>query len=198
VFGLLSTSGLKQPLSELDEARPDLRGLEVMFDSPGGNSLASGILERSILKTKQAVPVVSYVMEACSGAVLPSVAGHLVFGHREGEFGGFGAVLPVCDGHVPKTVVSRQSPRKWENGAQQPPRLFVRDEGLQDVELMLSLKFEEDLKVLNMYRQRPPAALRPFLDGRPLNSAEALEAGLIDAVSSPAAAYGKLLDLVKG
>ena len=176
VGGRLNSS-IMPALNQLAAALPTLAGLFAYFDCHGGENMAAMRLERALLVAKQSIPVIGFVHRALSGAVLPALACNAVYGSHASvptlhiigcEFGCFGTLAGICDGHMPRVLVSRQTPKKYDGWALAPILLVAEAMLLPDVQNFLDQNYEDSLAMAAKYTGRDPDDLRGLFDGRVL------------------------------
>ena len=180
VTGDLTNDGVSEALDELNSESP--AGLLVIFNTRGGRGTAGHLIEAAILESKKHGPVVAYVEMAFSAALLPMLACTHVFIQTNGEIGGFGALLPACDGQTPFVLASAMAPKKY-NGTTRQPLVYLPDPAKIGLfQAIVDEGFSEGLKWAAQYTGRAPAELAPLLDGRILDAKEAVKAGLVAGV----------------
>ena len=181
VTGFLSDEAVTEALSELEAELPCMDALLLVLDTQGGRATAGQLLELAVLETKAQVPVVAYIQRAYSAGLLPAWAADHTFIATNGDLGGFGSILPACDGLQPFVLCSKQSPKKYD-GTPTEPLFFISRDNVEPFQSMLDSDFARSLKWASTYTGRDPAALAELLDGRLLGARAALEAGLVAGV----------------
>lgn len=185
VRGRVSEENLNEALDEAEAEMGGLCGLLLTINTAGGESMVGKRIEALVLEAKHLVPVVCFVEYAASAGVLPALAATQTFAAKDGMIGGFGSLLPACDGTTPRLLVSRQTPRKLDGGAARSyaPRFFIRDgEHLARLQGVLDEANERDFQWVSRYVNGNTEALRLLMDGRVIGAREALAAGLVDGV----------------
>ena len=196
------TGGLKtsiwQRLFEIEKQLQTLSGLMMHYDSYGGDYIAGEALECLVLLASKTMPVVSYIREAQSTCLLPSVAADLVCGGPDAICGGYGSILPCCDGHQPTLLVNSQSPEKLKGGATSwPPRVFADEARQRRLREQLDHSYEHELRIAAGYCCRSADKLRPYLNGRTMGADVSIKAGLLDRICTEDQAYGSLLRMAE-
>lgn len=99
-----STAGIGQVVQDLEAARldPDVRGVVLAIDSPGGGATAADMLHSAIgrFRADKNVPVVAWCGQlAASGGYYTAVACDRIFAHPNGVVGSIGVILPRYEIH---------------------------------------------------------------------------------------------------
>ena len=181
VTGFLSDEAVNDALNELEIERPSMGGLLLVLNTQGGRATAGQLLELAVLEAKAQVPVVAYIQRAYSAGLLPAWAADQTFIATDGDMGGFGSILPACDGSRPFVLCSKQSPQKHD-GSPMQPLFFIRRDDVGPFQNMLDGDFDRSLRWAATCTGREPADLAEFLDGRLLDARQALAAGLVAGV----------------
>jgi hypothetical protein len=186
----------KTALDEVEGQLHTMSGLFVSFESNGGDFNIGERLERLLLVARQKMPVISYVRQAQSTCVLPSLVSDRVYGDQNAICGGVGMIFFTCDGSTPTMVINSQSPRKHEGRPPTwPPRNFADEAKRLRLQEIADRQYEKDIELAAGYCCQPVDALRPYLDGRPLTAGESLKCGLLNRICSEDAAYAALLKM---
>lgn len=185
ICGSLTESNVAEAIEDAQAEMPGLGGLLIFSDSRGGAAFAGKQLEALIIDARHnGIVTASYIKEAHSAAVLPCLAADQTFMSPNGEIGGFGSLLHVCDGRRPRVLVSAGAPRKFgSDPAPWPPALLIQtDKARNQLQAMLDNEYKTNLQWVARHAGRDVDALRPLMDGRVLSADEALEAGLVFGV----------------
>jgi protease-4 len=176
---------------QLDRARedPEVRGLLLRINSPGGTATASDLVYGEILRFKQerGVPVVAQLMGlATSGGYYVAMAADLVVAHPTTVTGSIGVrfVSVSLAGLLEKLGIEDQTLTAGRHkDAGSPLRRLSGEERahLQSVLDDLHARFQQ---VVAAGRPGlPPGGLERVADGSIFSAPQALELGLVDAVA---------------
>ena len=181
VAGDLSDENVTEALSELEAELACMGGLLLVLNTQGGRSTAGQLLELAVLEAKARVPVVAFIERAYSAGLLPAWAADHTFIAKDGDLGGFGSILPACDGLLPFVLCSKQSPRKYD-GTPISPLFLIRKDAVEPFQNMLDDTSARSLRWASAYTGRDPGDLAELLDGRLLDARAAFAAGLVAGV----------------
>jgi protease-4 len=172
------------------EGDPDLAGVIVKINSPGGTVTASDTIYHEILKFKEKkrVPVVAYILEVgASGGYYVASAADRIVASPTAVTGSIGviAVRLNLEGLLSKVGVSGET---YKSGAMKdfwsPLRPSTEEErGM--IQKMISRLYGRFFEVVYASRQKmlTEAELKTLADGRIFTAGEALDAKLIDEVA---------------
>jgi protease IV len=182
ITGSLTEANVAEAIADAQAEMPGLGGLLIFSDSRGGAAYAGKQLEALIIEARHnGTPTVAYIRQAHSAALLPCLAADQTFIAPNGEMGGFGSLLPWCDGERPDVLVSKATPKKCT--ASWPPMMLITsDEARNQLQAMLDGEFESNLQWVARHSGCDVEQLRPLMDGRVLTAREALDAGLVTGV----------------
>jgi len=175
---------------------PEIRGLVLDIDSPGGAANGSGELARAIAEFAQAKPVVSYVRGMAASAALKTAiaANHVMMGGAEAEIGSVGTVISYWD---LSEHYRRQDIRFVEVASSNTPDkrgynfLNPSPADLQKIDEEILTPHSERFQ--SWVRQQRPNVKEDTLTGKMYYADQALENGLADSIGT----FNEALQLVQ-
>lgn len=192
-YGLCSCEMVQMQL-ETASIRPDVKGVLMIYDTPGGHVPGTPALANVVAEFEK--PIVGYVRSGCSSGGYWLACSQILYSEPEASVGGIGTYLVLRDGSKMmemqglKTILLSTGEHKGagEFGTE------ITDAQIQH------LKDEVITPIGNMffnhvkaYRQLPDE----LMDGRSWRGVRAQELNLIDAVGSMRDAYTELLTLIQ-
>lgn len=200
-IGILSVNGslddgIISTLNRVESALPDLAGLYLQFDCNGGFKPGGLQLEALVLEAKQMMPVVVLVERAFSAAVVPAVAADQVLIAPGGEMGAIGSTLPICDGTKPRILISCGSPLKQPN-EKVPPSILADSAAAKRIQSMVDREHTETVRWISWYRKSSISILTRCFDGGVIDTATAVETGLVDGIFTEPDARGRLRAMIQ-
>jgi protease-4 len=190
-LGLLAGPSMVSELREVLERAgedPEVRGLIVRVESPGGSVTATETLhhELALWREEQERPVIAYLNGiAASGGYYVAMAADLVLAHPAAVTGSIGVVMPSLGfaGLMERYGVSNQTVKSGEYkdvGSPVRPMTAADRAHLQSVVDDLHARFVEVVDAGRPGLDRAQASA--LADGRLFTARQALEAKLIDAI----------------
>ncbi len=172
------------------EGDPDIAGVIVRINSPGGGVTASDTIYHELMsfKQKRKIPVYAYIMElGASGGYYIAAASDRIIASPTAITGSIGVIAMKFDAEdlFSKLGVSNET---YKSGSKKDfwspfrPSTPEEQKMLQDIVNRLFLRF---VRVVSANRQNrlTEQEVRSLADGRILTASEALEAKLIDQVA---------------
>ncbi len=186
---------------------PEVCGVLLYVDSPGGNITGSDILHREIERLREGEhgkPVVVCMMDlAASGAYYVSVAADKIIAHPTTVTGSIGVMMPLYDatGLMKKVGVRSESLTTGSYTEMGSPFVEQTEEQKRrERELLREIIQEMHARFINVVaegRRLKPEQVRALADGRIFTSAQALEHGLIDGIGYEADAVQAVKQLAE-
>ena len=190
-LGLTQREGLVARVREqLDTARrdPEVRGLLLRINSPGGTATASDILFREIVRFKREreVPVVAQLMGmATSGGYYVAMSADAVVAYPTTITGSIGVIFTSVNlaGLMEKIGVEDQTITAGRHKDAGSPLRRMTGEERRHIQRVLDDLHARFVEVVASGRPAlAPDALRALSDGRIFSAREAREAGLVDRI----------------
>ena len=198
IYGAPASSGKLTPLAiasaRLEKARkdPNVRGVLLQVDSPGGGITASDILHREIQQFRSGPdgkPVVVCMRDiAASGGYYISVAANRIFAHPTTVTGSIGVMMPLYDATalMDKIGVENESLTTGPYKDMGSPFVEKTDEQKRKerevLQGIIDSMYERFLKVVAEGRDMEMQNVREVADGRIFTSENAKSLGLIDEI----------------
>jgi ClpP class serine protease len=182
---------------QLALANPDVGAVMVLLDSPGGHASQIAAFADQLWAGRRAKPTWAYAMgNACSAAYWLGSQCSQFYADRTAVIGSIGVacgvskqVEPDADGEVEFDFVSTNAPDKRADPA--------TDEGKAQIVAMLDGLEAQFLSDVARGRATTPTKVKAdYGKGGVLVGQAAVDAGMVDGVSSYDAAYGQLARLV--
>jgi len=194
------TARVRQEL-ELAYQDPDIHGILLRINSPGGTLTDSDIIYHSLMefkKTKKVKIVAAMEDIAASGALYVAMAADEIYAHPTTITGSIGVIMPHTNYSglyrklgIESDPVTSGPYKDLDNPAK--PRDPAAVKLLQD---LVNSQYQKFLDVVKAGRpQMSMAEVKKIADGRILSAQEAKQKGLIDHVGYLDDAYRRLSDL---
>lgn len=191
--GLFSREGdaLSRVYQRLEKASsdPQVKGIILRLDTPGGDVTSSDILYHEILRFRQKtrVPVVALMMGvAASGGYYVASACDMIAAHPSTLTGSIGviSVFPDVEGLMNKVVVKTTVVKSGQMKDAGSPFRGMSEEEKQLFQKIIDEHYEKFLKVVAARKENGPSLeeIRKLADGRVYTAEQALELGLVDKV----------------
>ena len=171
---------------------PQVRGLIIYVDSPGGGITASDIMHREINRFRAdtgGMPVVACLTDvAASGGYYVAVAADRIIAHPTTITGSIGVLMPMYDatGLMKKIGVRDESIAAGEfKQIGSPLKERTEEQKAREREMLEGIireLHERFMAVVAEGRGMTPGQVRPLADGRIFTSRQALEHDLIDEI----------------
>jgi protease-4 len=194
------TARVRQEL-EIAFDDPEIRGVLLRINSPGGALTDSDIIYHSLVefkKSKKVKIIASLGDIAASGALYIAMAADEIYAHPTTTTGSIGVVIP----HINYSGLARKL------GVESDPVASGRYKNLDDplkprdpderkiLQELVNLQYEKFVEVIKSGRPRMTTQeIRSIADGRILSAQEARQRGLIDEVGYLDDAYKRLAEV---
>ena len=169
----------------LRKARGDssIKAIVLRVDSPGGSALASDVIWREVLLTKNQKPLIASMSDvAASGGYYISMPAHAIVAEPSTLTGSIGVVLTkfVIDGTLKKLGMNMEgvSQGKYAN-MYSPVRPFSPEERVRMLESMQAT-YDTFVEKAAMGRNTTPERIDAIAQGRVWTGRQAKEIGLVD------------------
>lgn len=183
----LTTMGDTLSLLSMTQYDPNIYGVLVLIDSPGGTPAASEAIANELITTSMYMPVAAYIVETgASGAYLAATGADTIFASPFSDIGSIGVSMSYLDytkqnENEGVEFVSLASAKYKDYGA--PDKPLTADERLL-LERDLKIYHDEFVKQVATNRDMDIEKVASLADGSTLPGSLALEAGLIDALGN--------------
>ncbi|MFW5923573.1 MAG: signal peptide peptidase SppA [Planctomycetota bacterium] len=211
IYGSAGESGGRTPL-EITRARiekaaqdPQVRGVMLKVDSPGGGITASDILHEELEQLRaggEGKPVVVNMMDmATSGAYYVSAAADSIIAHPTTLTGSIGVMMPLYDATELMDKIGVESKSLTTGPYKDLGSPFVeksekqREKERELLQDLIDQMYERFLEVVASGRDMEMENVREVADGRIFTSETAREVGLIDEVGYESRAVEEIKDL---
>lgn len=181
------TAKIKEELKKAG-SDPNIKGVILKVNSPGGGVTASDVIYREILSFKQStgIPIVALFMDtAASGGYYVSMASDKIVAHPTTVTGSIGVIVTginIKEG-LEKIGVKDQSIMSGANKNLLSPFAEMTPEKRKILQGVVDNLFERFFQVVKSNRRQiEEARLRQLADGRIFTSEQALKEGLIDKI----------------
>lgn len=191
LFGIGGQDSMVAVLKEeLKKAKndPQIKGVILKIDSPGGGVTASDIIYHELLafKEQKKIPVVALFMDvAASGGYYVAMASDGIVSHPTAITGSIGVIISginVKDG-LEKIGIRDQSITSGANKAILSPLREFSPEQRKIIQSVVDQMYERFYKIVKKNRSKmSDAKLRTIADGRIFTAEQALQEGLVDKV----------------
>jgi len=193
-FGLASVQAATEQIEEA-QTRPDVQGIFIQWDTPGGYTQGVPELAEAIATSEK--PIVSYVDGGMNSAGYWAGCSQTIYANEMSSVGSIGCYMAIYDQSKRfemaglKSILITTGSHKGAG----TEGVAMTDEQIQhyadEVVGVVGKKFFEHV---SYYRRLPETVM----DGRSWLGAKALELNLIDAVGSKYDAMAELLNLIQG
>ena len=169
----------------LRKARADnsIRAIVIRIDSPGGSAIASDVIWREIMLTRERKPVIASMSDvAASGGYYIAMPAHAIVAQPATLTGSIGVVLVrfVIDGTLDKLGVNIETVKQGKYADLfSPVRPFTPDERKKVVELMQAT-YDAFVEKAAAGRNTTPERIDAIAQGRVWTGKQAKELGLVD------------------
>ena len=191
--GLFSREGdaLSRVYQRLEKASsdPQVKGIILRLDTPGGDVTSSDILYHEIMRFRQKtrVPVVALMMGvAASGGYYVASACDMIVAHPSTLTGSIGviSVFPDVEGLMNKVGGKTTVVKSGQMKDAGSPFRGMSEEEKQLFQKIIDEHYEKFLKVVAARKENGPSLeeIRKLADGRVYTAEQALELGLVDKV----------------
>ncbi len=167
---------------------PDVRGLYLELDTPGGEVTASDILHFALLRFRDSETnrfVVAHMGSmCCSGGYYVAAAADAIIAHPTTVTGSIGVILSAFNAAelAQKIGVRSVAIATGANKNLLDPLEPVNEEHVEIFRKVLASDYERFITLVAAGRDLPVEDVRKIADGRILSAAEARELKLIDAI----------------
>ena len=169
----------------LRKARADnsIRAIVLRIDSPGGSAIASDVIWREIMLTRERKPVIASMSDvAASGGYYIAMPAHAIVAQPATLTGSIGVVLVrfVIDGTLDKVGINMETVKQGKYADLfSPVRPFTPDERKKVVELMQAT-YDAFVEKAAAGRNTTPERIDAIAQGRVWTGKQAKELGLVD------------------
>ena len=169
----------------LRKARADnsIRAIVLRIDSPGGSAIASDVIWREIMLTRERKPVIASMSDvAASGGYYIAMPAHAIVAQPATLTGSIGVVLVrfVIDGTLDKLGINMETVKQGKYADLfSPVRPFTPDERKKVVELMQAT-YDAFVEKAAAGRNTTPERIDAIAQGRVWTGKQAKELGLVD------------------
>ena len=181
--GLRIDSDRVVPVLNTLAANPEIRGVVLAVNSPGGSALASDLIARAVQRMTTRKPVVAVFgdVAASGGYYLSAPASEIVArdGSVTGSIGVVGGKVVVGRALARLGIHSEAVEVGPDSGMLGPFEAFDRGQRSR-FEASLQRAYARFLHIVAAGRRRPVRAVEPFAAGRVWTGRQALERGLVD------------------
>ncbi|MEO0247088.1 MAG: signal peptide peptidase SppA [candidate division WOR-3 bacterium] len=171
---------------EVSSKRPQVKGMLVIINSPGGGIVPSDEIFRSIQSFKKSgKPVVAYLGSvAASGGYYVACAADYIISHPMTITGSIGVIfeVPVIKNLMDKIGVEMVVIKSGPNKDIGSPFRKMTDEERKIVENIINQGYNNFLQVVCESRQISIDSLKKIADGRVLTGDDAKKFGLVDTL----------------
>lgn len=194
------TARVRQEL-EIAFDDPDIRGILLRINSPGGTLTDSDIIYHSLVEFKKSkdVKIVAAMGDiAASGGLYVAMAADEIYAHPTTVTGSIGVMIPHLNysGLLRKLGVESDPVQSGEHKSMDSPYEPRDPEGRQILQELVDAQHEKFVNVVRQGRPRMSGQLvRKLADGRIISADQAEEAGLIDALGYLDDAYRRISEL---
>ena len=191
-FGTVSEGMVGRLHEELELARSDeqVKALVLRINSPGGTVTGSDLLYDEIrrFREERKVPVVAQLMGiAATGGYYVALAADEIHAQRTTVTGSIGVIFSGFNvaGLMEKLGVENQTITSGEFKDAGSALRRMRPEERAQLQSVIDDLYERFVEVVKSGRAKlPPDKIRTLADGRIFSASQALEAGLVDEISS--------------
>lgn len=177
---------------------PNVAGILLLVDSPGGDAVTSDELRRSVAQVAARLPVVAEIRSVgASGGYMVACEAHEIVAHPWALVGSIGAILmrPNVSGLLERLGVSvdvtKTGPFK-DLGS--PFRARTDDDRAKEDELLAAIA-DRFVEAVAAARRMPVESVRELATGEVFTAERALEVGLVDHVGDTDTALDRLARL---
>jgi protease-4 len=194
------TARVRQEL-ELAFDDPDIRGVLLRINSPGGTLTDSDVIYHSLMEFKKSkrVKIVAAMGDiAASGAVYIAMAADEIYAHPTTLTGSIGVIMPHMNysGLMKKLGIESDSVTSGRYKDMDSPYKPRNEEERRLLQQLVEAQHEKFVTVVRSGRPRMNTQeVRSLADGRIISAQEAKERGLIDAVGYLDDAYRRIGEL---
>ena len=177
-------------------------GIWLEMDTPGGAVVLSDEIRHRLevfRKSREGRFVFVHFDEACSGGYYIATAADHIMGSPTSWTGSIGVIISTYNASRLAEVVGVRSVNiaSAENKAILDPLSPVDTNHVAILKRLVDVEYDRFLKLVSDSRSIPVEDLRPIADGRVLDAAAALKAGLIDSVGYEDDALRAVRDLAE-
>jgi protease-4 len=191
-FGTVSESTVSRLHEELEKARSDdqVKALVLRINSPGGTVTGSDLIYDEIrrFREEQKVPVVAQLMGvAASGGYYVALAADEIHAQRTTVTGSIGVIFSGFNlaGLMEKLGVENQTIASGAFKDSGSMLRRMRPEERNQLQSVIDDLYERFIEVVKSGRSKlAPERIRELADGRIFSANQALDAGLVDQISS--------------
>lgn len=187
------------------KGRPQVRGVLLYINSPGGGIVPSDEIYRSIIEFKKVTkkPVVAYLGSvAASGGYYIACSADYIIAHPMSLTGSIGVIfeIPVVKNLMDKIGVEMVVIKSGPNKDMGSPFKKMTEEERKIIESIISQGYSNFIKVVADARKISEDSVRKIADGRVLTGQDAYKLGLVDTLGDLSLAKNKIKSLagVKG
>jgi protease IV len=167
---------------------PDVKGLLLKINSPGGGVTSSDIIYKEIksFKNSKKIPIIVLFMDtAASGGYYIAMAGDKIIAHPTSITGSIGVIISginVKKG-LDKLGIEDQSITSGPNKAILSPLIELKPEQREIIQEIVNEMYSRFFQIVSENRKQIPIdKLKGLADGRIYTSNQALKVGLIDKI----------------
>lgn len=179
---------------------PDVKGVLLVMDTPGGTSKGNEDLASEVAKLAAVKPVFVFVedMTASAGVSVASQATRRYANNATAVYGAIGtyAVLQDMSGMAEKLGVKVHVVRAGDFKGAGTPGTEITEDQLSEVQRVVNRVNESYLQLIATGLGRTIESIRPLADGRVILASDAVSAGLLNGVQSFEATYQELVQFV--
>jgi protease-4 len=187
------------------KGRPQVRGVLLYINSPGGGIVPSDEIYRSIIEFKKVTkkPVVAYLGSvAASGGYYIACSADYIVAHPMSLTGSIGVIfeIPVVKKLMDKIGVEMVVIKSGPNKDMGSPFKKMTEEERKIIENIISQGYSNFVRVVADARKISEDSVRKIADGRVLTGQDAYKLGLVDTLGDLSLAKNKIKSLagVKG
>jgi protease-4 len=184
------TAGSETVVEQLQRIRDDdsIRAIVVRVDSPGGSSVASDVIWRELMITRDAKPsrplIVSMSDLAASGGYYVSMPGHVIVAQPAtltGSIGIYGGKF-VLAGTMEKLGITTETVTSGRNAGMNSPFASFTPEQRAKLSDYMAIFYQGFVEKAAASRRMRPEAIDAVAQGRVWTGRQARDHGLIDAL----------------
>ena len=172
-------------VQSLRKARADgsIKAIVLRIDSPGGSAIASDVIWREVMLTREVKPVIASMSDvAASGGYYIAMPAHQIVAEPATLTGSIGVVMVkfVIDGTLQKLGMNMESVTAGRYAGMYSPVKPFSPEEKQRIEELMQATYDAFVEKAAAGRQTTPERIDAIAQGRVWTGRQAKELGLID------------------